>query len=219
MGILPKEMCLSPERMAVGKKKIFEKGVILHILKWIFPAAIKFTAKSYWKYGTVERFTVNYPYFELGTSKYLIVIEKVLSLGKMCINLALSHFKNNHSLVIIQLCVPAIFSPIVSSTLNFCWHQKRGCLSAGCCSLLVFAGIKIVPITWGCRVFLEPASLSGFHSVWSGWKGTKQSRASAWPPPGVTWLSPTPANPEKLPWCRQPCLQELSLALTLEACG
>lgn len=50
-------------------------------------------------------------YFELGTSRYLIVIVNVLSLGKMHINLALFLFKKDHSLVIIQLSVPAIFNP------------------------------------------------------------------------------------------------------------
>lgn len=97
---------------------------------------------------------VNYPYFELGTPRYLIVIVKVLSLGKMHINLVLFHFKKDHSLVIIQLSVPAIFHPIFSPTLNFCWHQRRGCLSAGCCCLLVFSSIRIIPITRGCGVFL-----------------------------------------------------------------
>lgn len=62
----------------------------------------------------MARFTVNSPYFELGTSRYLIVIVKVLSLGKTHINLALFHFKKDHSLVIIQLSVPAIFNPIFS---------------------------------------------------------------------------------------------------------
>lgn len=115
----------------------------------------------------------------------------MLSLGKMHINLSLSHFKKDHSPVIIQLGVPAIFNPIFSSTLNFSWHQKRGCLSAGCCSLLVFAGIRVIPITWSCQVFLEPVTLPGFHSVWGGWGGTKQSRAWVWPPPGETWRTPS----------------------------
>lgn len=133
--------------MAVGKKR-FEKGVILHTLNWKLPAAIKFTAKSYWKiWQSVERFTVNYLYFELETSRYLIVIAKMLSLGKAPINLVLSHLKKNHSLVIIQLCISAIFSPVFSATLNFCWHQERDWLSASC-SLVAFAGIMIVLTTW-----------------------------------------------------------------------
>lgn len=159
---------------------------------------------------SVETFTVNYLYFELGTSRYLIVIVEALCLGKMHINLALSHFKKDHSLVIIQLHAPAIFSPIFPSTLKFCWHQKRGCLSAGWCCLLVFSSIRMVPITWGCRMFLEPAMLPGFQRVWSSWKGTKQSRAWLSPSPGVTWLSPMPTNPERLPCCSQLSLQELS---------
>ena len=123
----------------------------------------------------------------------------MLSLGKMHINLALSHFKKDHSLVIIQLDVPAIFSPIFSSTLNFCWHQKRGYLSAGCCSLLVFTGIRIVPITWGCWVFLEPAALPGFHSVWSGWEGDKAIQSLSLTPSGGGLALPHANQPWKVP--------------------
>lgn len=67
----------------------------------------------------MKRFTVNYLYFELETSRYLIVIAKMLSLGKMHINLVLSHLKRDRSLVIIQLCISAIFSPISSATLYY----------------------------------------------------------------------------------------------------
>lgn len=77
----------------------------------------------------------------------------MLSLGKMHINLALFHFKKDHSLVIIPLSVPAIFNPILSPAVNSCWH-RRGCSSAGCCSLLVFPGIGMNPITWDCGVVL-----------------------------------------------------------------
>lgn len=133
---------------------------------------------------SVERFIVNYLYFELETSRYLIVIAKMLPLSKAPINLVLSHLKKNHSLVIIQLCISAILNLVFSATLNFCWHQERDRLSAGC-SMVAFAGIVIVPTTWdwsagAAKMFLEPTTLLDFYSVWSGWKGSKQSRAWLW---------------------------------------
>lgn len=75
----------------------------------------------------------------------------------MHINLTLTHFWKDYSLASIQLGVPAIFSPIFSSTLNFCWRQKGSCFSAGCCSLLVLAGtssqnLRLPSVFGSCRI-------------------------------------------------------------------
>lgn len=92
----------------------------------------------------MARFTVNYPYFELGTSRYLIIIVKVLSLGKMHINLALFHFKKDHSLVIIQLSIPAIFNPISSPTVNFADTRREAAWQLGV-ALCGFPWVRMIP--------------------------------------------------------------------------
>lgn len=138
----------------------------------------------------------------------------MLSLGKMHINLALFHFKKDHSLVIIPLSVPAIINPILSPAVNSCWH-RRGCSSAGCCSLLVFPGIGMNPITWDCGVVLP--HFQAFTESEVAGRGPAVQRLTLTFPRGN--LAFPPRQPCRAPCCSQLCLQELALALPWKLVG